>query len=251
MRFIFMIFTLTFLLMQAAQAGRYYHSDYGRFRFVSRDPIGYVDGMSLYNAYFAEGFNVDPSGLEITIVAPDTKGLTPDKEKKVKDYNKVINDYINDVIAKKEGSPEFQEILKCLKADKKIDIKIRQEKVSNFGQTKVADYKSKGEFIIRVNRGVAIVPSLRDVRNILAHEFLHVLVEIYKHKDKKPCDCVNNKSFQAIVDEYNKLLSSIKGKNLKFTFDHNGLDTDAKKPDTGSVDTVGNIIGDTLIRKDK
>lgn len=62
MRFIFKIFILTFLLTQATQAGRYYHSDYGRF--VSRDPIGYVDGMSLYNAYFAEKFALDPQGYE-------------------------------------------------------------------------------------------------------------------------------------------------------------------------------------------
>ena len=26
-------------------------------------PLGYIDGMSLYNGYFAEGFGVDPSGL--------------------------------------------------------------------------------------------------------------------------------------------------------------------------------------------
>ena len=31
-------------------------------RFISRDPLGYVDGMGLYNGYFAEVFGVDPSG---------------------------------------------------------------------------------------------------------------------------------------------------------------------------------------------
>lgn len=61
MKHIFKIFLLIFTLLQAAQAGRYYHSDYGRF--ISRDPIGYQDGMSLYNAYFAERFALDPSGL--------------------------------------------------------------------------------------------------------------------------------------------------------------------------------------------
>ena len=55
-------FLFFFTLVQAAQAGRYYNSDYGRF--VSRDPIGYHDGMSLYNAYFAEEFALDPSGFE-------------------------------------------------------------------------------------------------------------------------------------------------------------------------------------------
>ena len=33
-------------------------------RFISRDPLGYVDGFGLYNGYFAGGFNVDPIGLE-------------------------------------------------------------------------------------------------------------------------------------------------------------------------------------------
>ena len=38
---------------------RYYHAELGRF--ISRDPIGYVDGMNLYRAYFVpSGF--DPSG---------------------------------------------------------------------------------------------------------------------------------------------------------------------------------------------
>ena len=31
-------------------------------RFISRDPAGYVDGMGLYNGYFAMHFAMDPSG---------------------------------------------------------------------------------------------------------------------------------------------------------------------------------------------
>ena len=40
---------------------RYYHADLGRF--ISRDPIGYVDGMSLYRAYFVP-LLVDPLGFD-------------------------------------------------------------------------------------------------------------------------------------------------------------------------------------------
>jgi len=40
---------------------RYYDATLGRF--VGRDPLGYVDGMSLYGGYFVPG-GVDPSGLE-------------------------------------------------------------------------------------------------------------------------------------------------------------------------------------------
>ncbi len=43
---------------------RYYHAELGRF--ISRDPIGYVDGMSLYRAYFAI-HGVDPSGTYFRI----------------------------------------------------------------------------------------------------------------------------------------------------------------------------------------
>ena len=39
---------------------RYFSDEMGRF--ISRDPLGYVDGMSLYGAYFAEGFVLDPTG---------------------------------------------------------------------------------------------------------------------------------------------------------------------------------------------
>ena len=39
---------------------RYFSDEMGRF--ISRDPLGYVDGMSLYNGYFAERFWLDPSG---------------------------------------------------------------------------------------------------------------------------------------------------------------------------------------------
>jgi len=54
-------FFILFTLMQVAQAGRMFDPEVGRF--ISRDPLGYVDGMSLYNGYFAESFAVDPTGL--------------------------------------------------------------------------------------------------------------------------------------------------------------------------------------------
>jgi RHS repeat-associated protein len=43
---------------------RYYHAELGRF--ISRDPIGYVDGMNLYRPYFVPGA-VDPTGTVICI----------------------------------------------------------------------------------------------------------------------------------------------------------------------------------------
>ena len=43
---------------------RYFDNELGRF--ISRDPLGYVDGMSLYAGYFAQGFNLDPLGTKET-----------------------------------------------------------------------------------------------------------------------------------------------------------------------------------------
>ena len=40
---------------------RYFSDEMGRF--ISRDPLGYVDGFGLYGGYFAERFALDPSGL--------------------------------------------------------------------------------------------------------------------------------------------------------------------------------------------
>ena len=40
---------------------RYFSDELGRF--ISRDPLGYIDGMSLYGGYFASGFGLDPWGL--------------------------------------------------------------------------------------------------------------------------------------------------------------------------------------------
>ena len=47
-------------------AGRMFDPEVGRF--ISRDPLGYVDGMSLYNGYFAERFALDPWGTDVTRV---------------------------------------------------------------------------------------------------------------------------------------------------------------------------------------
>jgi len=69
MKYIIKLFLITFTLMQAVQAGRYYNTENGRF--IQRDPLGYVDGMSLYNAYFAERFALDPMGLQFEIVTPE------------------------------------------------------------------------------------------------------------------------------------------------------------------------------------
>ena len=46
---------------------RYFDTEMGRF--VSRDPLGYVDGFGLYNAYFAQLFEMDPSGYNRTTKA--------------------------------------------------------------------------------------------------------------------------------------------------------------------------------------
>ncbi|EDM28096.1 hypothetical protein LNTAR_12106 [Lentisphaera araneosa HTCC2155] len=44
---------------------RYFDTEMGRF--VSRDPLGYVDGASLYAGYFAQFLSVDPSGTKCQV----------------------------------------------------------------------------------------------------------------------------------------------------------------------------------------
>jgi len=39
---------------------RYFSTEMGRF--ISRDPLGYVDGFGLYNGYFAQWLILDPFG---------------------------------------------------------------------------------------------------------------------------------------------------------------------------------------------
>jgi len=54
------IILILILLQLTSFAGRMYDPDQGRF--ISRDVLGYVDGMGLYNGYFAESFGLDPMG---------------------------------------------------------------------------------------------------------------------------------------------------------------------------------------------
>ena len=48
---------------RAKYRARYFDTEMGRF--ISRDPLGYVDGASLYAGYFAQGFVMDPSGAKV------------------------------------------------------------------------------------------------------------------------------------------------------------------------------------------
>ena len=65
---------------------RYFSDELGRF--ISRDPLGYVDGVSLYVAYFVHRFSLDPRGLQemnnvqsqgkkFTNPSPSTPSSTP------------------------------------------------------------------------------------------------------------------------------------------------------------------------------
>ena len=60
---------------------RYFSDELGRF--INRDPLGYVDGMSLYAGYFAERYSVDPNGTNCPSCKsePDTPDLGTDCEK--------------------------------------------------------------------------------------------------------------------------------------------------------------------------
>ena len=68
---------------------RYFDDELGRF--ISRDPLGFVDGFGLYNGYFASGFGLDPSGLSEGAYIDNkgmvnTKGDVRIRKAKLKDY---------------------------------------------------------------------------------------------------------------------------------------------------------------------
>ena len=59
---------------------RYFSDEMGRF--INRDPLGYVDGMSLYQGYFAQGFGLDPMGKAHKKKKQSTGSLKGAKKKK-------------------------------------------------------------------------------------------------------------------------------------------------------------------------
>jgi len=73
MNFYLKTFLIIFTFSQVTMAGRMFDPEMGRF--ISRDPLGYVDGMNLYNGYFAEKFALDPMGTTIVTDCPIDKEL--------------------------------------------------------------------------------------------------------------------------------------------------------------------------------
>jgi RHS repeat-associated protein len=65
---------------------RYYSAGLGRF--TTRDPLGYIDGMSLYGNYFSPGMT-DPSGLTSIFAFKKMHGQSDEKHGK-KDHGSVI-----------------------------------------------------------------------------------------------------------------------------------------------------------------
>ena len=83
---------------------RYFSDELGRF--ISRDPLGYVDGMSLYNGYFAQGFAMDPSGLKCEKELKAVQRISKDilkKRLKLKNILNEIKDRIEDLALDKLG----------------------------------------------------------------------------------------------------------------------------------------------------
>ena len=95
------ILILGFILAQTAYAGRYYNSDVGRF--IQRDSLGYVDGMSLYAAYFAQQFAVDPMGtttkdMPVDVAVSAIDGYDGDSDLiKVLEYEASLRDVIDTI----------------------------------------------------------------------------------------------------------------------------------------------------------
>lgn len=137
MKLLFKTLLFSFAFIQIAQAGRYYNSDYGRF--VSRDPIGYVDGMSLYNAYFAERFAVDPYGTKVEIIFADT----------VSDPNNPVNNNptvngLND-LAMQQTLTSFNLAMKSLREVREAVNNLTDAQFEEYKNSKTASVTWNGE----------------------------------------------------------------------------------------------------------
>jgi len=69
---------LLFIFLSQSLQARYYDPEMGRF--ASRDKLEYVDGMGLYNGYFAQSFNLDPSGNQQFNTDKDGDGFSEIEE---------------------------------------------------------------------------------------------------------------------------------------------------------------------------
>ena len=80
------------LILAENRAGRKYRARYfdtNLGRFISRDPLGYVDGMGLYNGYFAQKFGMDPKGLKLLCpLKDDCESQWKDKKASICDKHK-------------------------------------------------------------------------------------------------------------------------------------------------------------------
>lgn len=114
-------------------------------RFISRDPLGFVDGMNLYRAYFVPG-GVDPIGLDkLLLPCPSRtstgKGTAPpiflvpkmcveihlildqDRRRRVREYNRKLHRRVWDAINKESCPNECQKrwgFEKCPTPAKKV-----------------------------------------------------------------------------------------------------------------------------------
>lgn len=113
---------LAFILIQVTVSARYYSSEQGRF--ISRDPVGYVDGQSLYAGYFAQKFARDPSGL--LLAAVDGTGSNAWLKKTGSTYNSsVLNFAMNYDGPKKYWAGPDSSIIGVVKEAKTIHKQVK------------------------------------------------------------------------------------------------------------------------------
>ena len=87
-------------------------------RFISRDPLGYVDGMSLYNGYFAEEFWLDPYGKETQEEKKKRKEEARKKREEKKKRKEEAEKRKKEEERKKNERPHGEWCEKCKKAKK-------------------------------------------------------------------------------------------------------------------------------------
>ncbi len=136
---------------------RYYHAELGRF--ISRDPLGYVDGMSLYRAYFVPSF-VDPKG---TITVKECTDLVIDFWF---DQEEVIDAIANIPTKNKKNECRINVVCECCE-----------------GKRKRGEPKPGGYFDPSTSKVVLCANNIkkRDVPQIISQILRHELTHLYDH----------------------------------------------------------------------
>jgi hypothetical protein len=215
------VFLILFITVQSVQASRYYSSEYGRF--IERDPIGYVDGMSLYGGYFAEEFQLDPSGTSLADCENLARAIENSFNNKHADFP--LPSYTSAGQPEKTSEEEWRKRYDGIVETTKDKIEQLRKKLKHLRDGKV---------IIKVE----CVACKKDIPRGFLHKLPANTRGMFDFKRRKIILCYDNCT--GLVDMYS---------NLNHEYIH-GIDLKLKRPVPLGY-TSGNSIGEVLVSPTK